>query len=130
MLEGGPMRFKPVPPNWGNRRLDRRNRLTWALQHARIATRLALIAYQDQQTSEPQAPSPLLRAYKPRGAAIEAIPNLKSLWRAKSTEDLERSLDKAQATILEALQSDDPQTRLNAATLMLRSRQARERGWS
>ena len=28
MLEGGPMRFKPVPPNWGNRRLDRRNRLT------------------------------------------------------------------------------------------------------
>jgi hypothetical protein len=32
MLEGGPMRFKPVPPNWGNRRLDRRNRLTWALQ--------------------------------------------------------------------------------------------------
>ena len=42
MLEGGPMRFKPVPPNWGNRRLDRRNRLTWALQQARIATRLAL----------------------------------------------------------------------------------------
>jgi hypothetical protein len=30
MLEGGPMRFKPVPPNWGNRRLDRRIRLTWA----------------------------------------------------------------------------------------------------
>ena len=28
MLDGGPMRFKPVPPNWGNRRLDRRNRLT------------------------------------------------------------------------------------------------------
>ena len=46
MLEGGPMRFKPVPPNWGNRRLDRRNRLTGALQRARIATRLALIAYQ------------------------------------------------------------------------------------
>src|ERR1700722_15690053 len=30
MLEGGPMRFKPVPPNWGDRRLDRRNRLTAA----------------------------------------------------------------------------------------------------
>jgi hypothetical protein len=101
MLEGGPMRLKPVPPNWGNRRLDRRNRLTWAL----------------------------LRAYKPRAAAIEAIPNLKSLWRAKSTEELEIALDKAQSTILEALQSNDPQTRLNAATLMLRSRQARERGW-
>ena len=130
MLEGGPMRFKPVPPNWGNRRLDRRNRLTWALQQARIATRLALIAYQAQQSGEPDGPSPLLRAYKPLTAAIEAIPNLKSLWRAKSTEDLEIALDKAQSTILEALQSNDPQTRLNAASLMLRSRPARERGWS
>jgi hypothetical protein len=58
------------------------------------------------------------------------MPNLKSLWRAKSTEDLEIALDKAQSTILEAFQSSDPQTRLNAASLMLRSRQARERGWS
>jgi hypothetical protein len=130
MLEGGPMRVKPVPPNWGNRRLDRRNRLTVALRRARIAFRLALIAYQQQQSGEPDGPSPLLRAYRPRAAAIEAIPNLKSLWRAKSTEDLEIALDKAQSAILEALQSDDPQTRLNAATLMLRSRQARERGWS
>ena len=128
-LEGGPMRFKPVPSNWGNRRLDRRNRLTWALQRARIATRLAQIAYQHQQSSEPDEPSPLLRAYKPRAAAIEAIPNLKSLWRAKSTEELEIALDKAQSTILEALQSNDPQTQLRAASLMLRSRQARERGW-
>jgi hypothetical protein len=129
MLEGGPMRFKPVPPNWGNRRLDRRNRLTAALQRARIATRLAQIAYQTQRNSEPDEPSPLLRAYKPLAAAIEAIPNLKWLWRAKSTEELEIALDKAQSTILEALQSNDPQTRLNAATLMLRSRHARERGW-
>src|SRR5580704_19480019 len=121
MLEGGPMRFKPVPPNWGNRHLDRRNRLTAALQRARIATRLAQIAYQHQQNSEPPEPSPLLRAYKPLAAAIETIPNLKSLWLAKSTEDLEIALDKAQSTILEALQSDNPQTRLNAASLMLRS---------
>jgi hypothetical protein len=129
MLEGGPMRFNPVPPNWGNRRLDRRNCLTVALQRARIATRLAQIAYQEQP-SDPHEPLPLLRAYKPRAAAIQTIPDLKSLWRAKSTEDLEIALDKAQATILEALQSDDPQTRLNAARLMLRSRPARERGWS
>ena len=129
MLEGGPMRFKPVPPNWGNRRLDRRNRLTVALQRARIATRLAQIAYQEQP-SDPHGPLPLLRAYKPRAAAIQTIPDLKSLWRAKSTEDLEIALDEAQSTILEALQSNDPQTRLNAARLMLRSRPARERGWS
>jgi hypothetical protein len=130
MLEGGPMRLKPVPPNWGNRRLDRRNRLTAALQRARIATRLALIAYQQQQGSEPHGPSPLLRAYKPRAAAVETIPDLKSLWGARSTEDLERALDKAQAVILQALQGDDVQAQLRAARLMLRSRPARERGWS
>jgi hypothetical protein len=130
MLEGGPMRLKPVPPNWGNRRLDRRNRLTWALQQARIATRLAQIAYRHQQSSEPHGPSPLLRAYKPLAAAIEAIPNLKSLWRAKSTEDIQIALDNAQSALLEALENDDPRMRMIAARLMLKTRQARERGWS
>jgi hypothetical protein len=75
MLEGGPMRLKPVPPNWGNRRLDRRNRLTWALQQARIATRLAQLAYQGQQSGESDEPLAFLRAYKPRAAAINAIPD-------------------------------------------------------
>jgi hypothetical protein len=130
MLEGGPMRFKPVPPNWGNRHLDRRNRLTAALQRARIATRLAQIAYQHQQNSEPPEPSPLLRAYKPLAAAIEAIPDLKSLWRAQSTEDIQIALDNAQSALLEALESDDPRMRMIAARLMLKTRQARERGWS
>ena len=92
MLEGGPLRLKPVPPNWGNRRLDRRIRLTWALRRARLVTRLDQIAYQHAQSSKPDEPLPFLRAYKPRAAAIEAIPNLKSLWRAKSTEDLEIAL--------------------------------------
>jgi hypothetical protein len=130
MLEGGPMRFKPVPPNWGNRRLDRRNRLTATLQRARIATRLAQIAYQHQQSSEPHGPSPLLRTYKPLACAIEAIPNLKSLWLAKSTEDIQIALDNAQSALLEALESDDPRMRMIAARLMLKTRQARERGWS
>jgi hypothetical protein len=130
MLEGGPMRFKPVPPNWGDRRLDRRNRLTVALQRARIATRLAQIAYQHQQSSEPHEPSPLLRAYKPLAAAIEAIPGLKSLWQAKSTEDIQIALDHAQSALFQALESDDPRMRMIAARLMLKTRQARERGWS
>jgi hypothetical protein len=124
MLEGGPMRFKPVPPNWGDRRIDRRNRLTAALQRARIATRLTQIAYQHQQSSEPQGPSPLLRAYKPLAAAMEAIPNLKSLGRAKSTEDIQIALDKAQSALLEALGSDDPRMQMIAARLMLKTRQA------
>ena len=114
------MRFKPVPPNWGNRRLDRRNLLTAALQRARIATRLALIAYQQQQSSDPNEPLPLLRAYKPLAAATEVIPNLKSLWRAKSIEDLEIALDNAQSALLQALESNDPRVRIIAAGLMLR----------
>jgi hypothetical protein len=130
MLEGGPMRFKPVPPSWGNRHLDRLSRLTWALQRARIATRLAQIAYQHQRSSEPHEPLPLLRAYKPRAAAIEAIPDLKSLWGAKSTEDLAIALDNAQSALLQALETSNPRMRIVAARLMLKTRQARERGWS
>ena len=56
MLEGGPLRLKPVPPNWRNRRLDRRNRLTWALHRGRIVTRLAQIAYQHEQSSKRDEP--------------------------------------------------------------------------
>ena len=128
MLEGGPMRFKPAPPNWGNRRLDRCNRLTWALRRARIVVRLAQIAYQEQG-GKPDEPLAFLSAYKPRSAAIEAIPDLRSLWRSKSTEELEQALDKAQSVILQALENKDFQTRLRAAKLMLRTRAARERGW-
>jgi hypothetical protein len=130
MLEGGPMRLKPVPPNWGNRHLDRGIRLTWALQRARIVTRLAQIAYQHEQGSKPDRPLPFLHAYKPCAAAIEAIPNLKSLWRARTTEQLQRALDNAQDAILQALELKDLQTRSSAAKLMLRTRAARERGWS
>jgi hypothetical protein len=36
MLEGGPLRLKPVPANWGNRRLDGRIRLTWALLRSSV----------------------------------------------------------------------------------------------
>ena len=128
VLEGGPMRFKPVPPNWGNRRLDRRGRLTCSLQRARIVARLAQLAYQEQ-SSKPDASLPFLSAYKPHSAAIEAIPDLKSLWRSKTTEELECALDKAQSVIFQALRNRDFQTQLRAAKLMLKTRAARERGW-
>ena len=110
MLEGGPMRFKPVPPTWGDRRVYRRSRY--------------------REGSSDCGPSPLLRAYKPLTAAIEAIPNLKALWQAKSTEDIQIALDNAQSALLEALESDDPRMRMIAARLMLKTRQGRERGWS
>jgi hypothetical protein len=130
MLEGGPLRLKPAPANWGDRRLDRRIRLTWALQRARIFTRLSQIAYEFQQSSKPDKPVPFLRAYKPCAAAIETIPDVKLLWRARTTEQLQQALDDAQSAILQALESKDLRTRLRAAKLMLRTREARERGWS
>jgi hypothetical protein len=111
-------------------KLEWPQRLTWALRRARIATRLTQIAYEHEQSSEPNEPLPLLRAYKPRAAAIEAIPDLTSLLRAKSIEDLEIALDKAQSVLLQALESSDPRMRIIAARLMLKTRQARERGWS
>jgi hypothetical protein len=73
---------------------------------------------------------PLLRAYKPTAAATETIPDLKSLWRSGSVEELEQALDKAQGIVLEALHSKEFRTRLRAAKLMLRTRAARERGLS
>ena len=130
MLEGGPLRLNPVPANWGNRRLDRRIRLTWALQRARLVTRLAQIAYQHLQSSKPDEPLPFPRAYKPRAAAIDAIPNLKAIWRARTTEQLQQALDDAEVALLQALESKDLQMRLRAAKLMLRTREARQRGWS
>jgi hypothetical protein len=130
MLEGGPLRLKPVPANWGNRRLDRRIRLTWALQRARLVTRLAQLAYPFEQSSKLDEPLRLLRAYKPRAAAIQAIPNLKSIWRARTTEQFQQGLDDAQDALLQALESKDFQTRLRAEKLMLRTREARQRGWS
>jgi len=100
------------------------------MRRARIVTRLAQIAYQQQQSSKPDEPLPFLRAYKPYTAAVEAIPDLRSLWRSSSTEELEQALDEAQSVVLEALQSKDFRTRLRAAKLMLGTRVARERGWS
>jgi hypothetical protein len=93
-------------------------------------TRLAQLAYQQHRSSKLDEHLPFLSAYKPREAAVEAVPDLRSLWQSSSTEELEQALDKAQDVILEALQSKDFRTRLRAAKLMLRTRAARERGWT
>ena len=129
MLEGDRLRLKPPPRNWGDRRLDRRNHLEWSLRRARIVARLAQIASQQQQSGKADKPLPLLRAYKPLAAAAEAIPDLNAIWRARSFEELEQALDKAQGVILEALKDPDFRRRLNAAKLMLRTREAKKRGW-
>ena len=65
-----------------------------------------------------------MRSYQPRKAAIEAIPALKRLWKAQTTEALEQALDQAQIAILDALRSDDIRKRIVAATPMLKTRAA------
>ena len=61
--------------------------------------------------------------------ALAAIPELGQVWRARSTERLEQALDRVQCALLRALESNDPSRRLIAARLMLKTKQARERGF-
>ena len=68
-----------------------------------------------------------IKRCKPNEAAKQLI-DLRPIWRANTKETLQQALDKAQITILSALESHDPQQRLNAAKLMLRTKQARQRG--
>jgi hypothetical protein len=114
-----------------DRRLrGRPRRLTDTMRRSMIVCRLAQLAHQQKAKDGSGEPMPFMRAYQPRKAAIEAIPDLKRLWKAQTTEALEQALDKAQITILNALQSDDIRQQLIAARLMLRTRAARQRGWT
>jgi hypothetical protein len=114
-----------------DRRLrGRKRRFTDTMRRSMIVCRLAQLAHQQKAKEGSDKPLSFMRGYQPRKAAIEAIPNLKRLWKAKTTEALERALDKAQIAILDALQSDDMRVRIIAARLMLRTRAARQRGWT
>jgi hypothetical protein len=100
------------------------------MRRSMIVCRLAQLAHQQKAKDGSDKPLPFMRAYQPRKAAIEAIPDLKRLWKAQTTECLEQALDQAQRAILDALQSDDMGVRIIAASLMLRTRAARQRGWT
>jgi hypothetical protein len=108
----------------------RKRRLTMTMRRSMITCRLAQLAHQQKAKDGSDESLPFMRAYQPRKAAIEAIPDLKRLWKAQTTEALEQALDKAQVAILNALQSDDIRQQLIAASLMLRTRAARQRGWT
>ena len=113
-----------------DRRLrGRRRRLTDTMRRSMIVCRLAQLAHQQKAKDGSDEPLPFMRAYQPRKAAIEAIPDLKRLWKAQTAEALEQALDQAQTAILDALQSDDMRIRIIAASLMLTTRSARQRGW-
>jgi hypothetical protein len=114
-----------------DRRLRGRKRLlTMTMRRRMIVCRLAQLAHQQKAKDGSDEPLPFMRAYHPRKGAIEAIPDLKRLWKAQTAEALEQTLDQVQASILDALQSDDMRVRIIAASLMLKTRAARQRGWT
>ena len=81
-----------------------------------------------QQASSLAKDGDTLRTYQPSQAAKQLL-DTKPIWRARTSEALQQTLDDVQSTIFAALSSDDPRQRLNAAKLMLRTKQARERGF-
>ena len=114
-----------------DRRLrGRKRRLTMTMRRSMIVCRVAQLAHQQKAKDGSDEPLPFMRAYHPRKGAIEAIPDLKRLWKAQTTEALEQALDQAQTAILNALSSDDIRKRMVAASLMLRTRAARQLGWT
>jgi hypothetical protein len=122
-----PLRFNPAPKHWrGKARLiSNSRRLTARMRRSLIVRRLTHLA---SQQAAKQGDDGLLRAYQPLAEAAR-VTDIKPIWRATSVEVLQQALDRAEITVLAALDSNDPQQRLNAAKLMLRTKQARERGW-
>ena len=122
-----PLRLK-TPKSWqgkAQRTYNSRN-LAYAMQRSMISLRLNQLAI--QQANEGKLA--ITRAYKPHSSALAVIPELRQVWRANTHERLQQALDAAQVAILKALDSDDPRKRLAAARLMLRTKQARERGFT
>jgi hypothetical protein len=115
------LRLKPAPASWRGKlqRLRHSNALTIRMRKRMIELRLS-------QISMPTLPGEGIASHNPTAAAKQLI-EVKPIWRASSSEALNRALDKAQHTIIAALDSDDPNQRHNAAILMLRTKQARER---
>ena len=122
-----PLRLNGAPTSWGGKAqlVYRSRRLTERMRRRMITLRLSQLASQQANDGGLK----LTRAFKPRTEALAAIPELGQVWRARSTERLEQALDNAQSVLLKALESNDPRQRLSAARLMLKTKQARERGF-
>lgn len=124
----GPLRFNGSPASWGGRakQVYRSRCLTQRMRRSMIVLRLNQLA--SQQAKDIGGCLDITRAYRPRATALAAIPDLGPIWQADTAERLEQALDKAQVTILEALQSSDARQRIIAASLMLKTRAARQCG--
>jgi hypothetical protein len=144
------LRFRPAPKHWrGKARLVANSRsLVGRMRRSLITCRLNQLA--TQQTAK-QGDDGLLGAYQPlaevaratdirpiwrartaeelQQAEVARATDIRPVWRARTAEELQQALDTAQSAMFAALASTDPQQRLVAAKLFLRTRQARERGW-
>jgi hypothetical protein len=70
----------------------RKRRLTMTMRRSMIVCRLALLAHQQKAKDGSDEPLPIMRSHQPRKAAMEAIPDLRRLWKAQTTEALEQAL--------------------------------------
>ena len=122
-----PLRFKPAPKHWrGKAQLVSNSRaLTMRMWRSMIFCRLDMLL---SQQAANQGGNGLLHAYQPRAEAARAI-DIKPIWRARTSEQLQAALDDAQTAMFQALHGNDPQKKLVVARLFMRTRQARERGW-
>jgi hypothetical protein len=118
--------LKPAPKSWRGKAqlVYRSRRLTERMRRRMITLRLSQLASQHANDDGLN----LTRAFTPRKDALAAIPELKQVWRARTHERLQQALDNAQSALLKVLDSNDPRQRLSAARIMLRTKQARERG--
>jgi hypothetical protein len=121
------LRLKPHPPSWGGRAqiVVGSHRKTELMRRRMIALRLNQLA--NQQERSRAAKDDALVTMRPAPEARQLM-DLSAIWKANTNETLARALDHATVLILNALESNDPQTRLNAAKLMMRTKQARDRG--
>jgi hypothetical protein len=122
-----PLRLKPALASWRGRRklMANSHSLLARVRRSMIVLRLQQIA--TQQASERAGKGDVLKTYQPSQPARQLV-NLKAIWRAPTSETLQRALDKAQCLVIEALNSADQEQRQAAARLMMRTKQARERG--
>jgi hypothetical protein len=120
-------RLKPAPAVWGKRAQICYGSRRMAETIRRRLIQLRLHALASQQASARAGENDSLVNYRPIAEA-SALIDLRPIWQANTSETLAQALDAAQVTIINALESSDPQQRLYAAKLMLRTKQARDRG--
>ena len=89
-----PLRFSPPPKHWrGKARLVSNSRaLTMRMRRAMIVYRLNQLA--SQQAGENG--QGIAYAFQPLANAIQAVPAIKPVWQARTSEHLEQALDNAQ----------------------------------